>query len=76
MGPGGWFQDWSSAEDLNLQVFLAAKWSHYMSLLKHNSIVLQDQEDDLKWSKSKASGTLTAKLGYEFELDHGSRLYW
>lgn len=67
--PGGWFQDWFTAEDLNLPRNLAEERSLYISQLKHCVLVLQDQEDQLRWSRNKSHRTLTAKLGHEALMD-------
>jgi hypothetical protein len=84
MRPGSWFQDWFTADDLNLPRNLAEEWSFYTSQLKHSAIILQDWEDELKWSRNKAHGNLTAKLGYEAmmenllepDLSNGKACWW
>jgi len=75
-----WIQDSKSAEFLGLTGPLASEWAQYMNLLKHSAIGLTDSEEELKWSKNKATGVLTAKTGYlaciKEEASRGRTWWW
>jgi hypothetical protein len=57
----------------------AVEWTNYVSLLKHNSAELQDQEEAIKWFRNKPIGILTTKLGYEAKIEEAlsrERVWW
>ena len=44
---------------------MGLEWINYVFLLNHNVILLQDHEDELKWTYNKSASTLSTKLGYD-----------
>jgi hypothetical protein len=72
-------QCWKTAKDLELQDDQAAQWTQYTNLLKHNAICLKEKDDELKWTRNKATGVLTAKLSHKAKIGEDlikERLWW
>lgn len=64
-----WRQRWKSATQLELQVDLADEWNKYTQDLKHGAIMLNQEKDELTWSRNKDMGVYTAKLEYAAKKD-------
>ena len=57
---------WKSSEDLGLEEGLREEWEEYISLLKSNFILLEEErKDKLVWTKNPVNGDFMAKLGYK-----------
>jgi hypothetical protein len=79
-GPGSWDSVLEKCRVIGTRRFLVEEWTNYTNLLKHNAIVLKDQDDELKWSLNKSSWVLTTKLGYKAKINEGlgdvSQWWW
>ena len=58
---------------------MAEEWQQYIFKFKHSGIRLMDLNDETIWSKNRALGRYTAKLGYEVvmaEQDERVNVWW
>ena len=47
---------------MGIQDELAREWNQYTHRLKLGSIKLRDEEDEIVWSKNKATGNFTVRV--------------